>query len=104
VVVGASVESGTRRRGGFGCELELDAAMVAAGRLGCASRELCVGKKIEGEGKEEWDALAWQGRLGSSGSGRGARLDAAVAERPSERGVRGRSGASAMARARRVLE
>ena len=48
VVVGASVESGMGRRGGFGCELELDAAMVAAGRLGCASRELCVGKKRGG--------------------------------------------------------
>ena len=75
------MESGTRRRGGFGCELELDAAMVAAGRLGCASRELCVGKKNKGEGKEEWDALARQGRPGSSGSGRGVRPDAAVAER-----------------------
>ena len=94
-MVGASVESGTGRRGGFGCELELDAAMVAAGWLGCTSRELCVGKKNKGEGKEEWDALARQGRLGSSGSGRGARPDAAVAEWPSERGVRGRSGASA---------
>ena len=66
MVVGASVESGTGRRGRFGCELELDAAMVAAGRLGCASKELCVGKKNKGEGKEEWDALAWQGRPGSS--------------------------------------
>ena len=44
------------------------------------------------------------GSSGSSGSGRGARPDAAVTERPSERGVRGRSGASATARARRVLE
>ena len=63
-----------------------------------------MGKKNKGEGKEEWDALARQGRPGSSGSGRGARPDAAVAERQSERGVRGRSGASATARARRVLE
>jgi len=62
VVVGALVESGTGRRGGFGCELELDAAMVAAGRLGCASRELCVGKRNKGEGEEEWGALARQGR------------------------------------------
>jgi len=104
VVVGASVESGTGRRGGFSCELELDAAMVAAGRLSCESRELCVGKKNKGEGKEEWDSLARQGRPGSSGSGRGARPDAAVAERPSERGVRRRSGASVTARARCVLE
>ena len=76
------MESGTGRRGGFGCELELGAAMVAAVRLGCASRELCVGKKNKGEGKEEWDALARQGRpasSGSAGSGRGARPDAARA-------------------------
>ena len=65
MVVGASVESRTGRRGGFGCELELDAAMVAAGRLGCASRELCVGKRNKGEGEEEWGALARQGRPGS---------------------------------------
>jgi len=105
VVVGRG-EPGWRlsMEGEFSCELELGAAMVAAVRLGCASRELCVGKKNKGEGKEEWDALARQGRPGSSGSGRGARPDAAVVERPSERGVRGQSGASATARARRVLE
>ena len=81
VVVGRG-EPGWRLsvEGEFGCELELGAAMVAAVRLGCASRELCVGKKNKGEGKEEWDALARQGRPGSSGSGRGARPDAAVAE------------------------
>jgi hypothetical protein len=39
--------------------------MVAAGRLGCASRELCVGKRNKGSGEEEWGALAWQGRPGS---------------------------------------
>ena len=59
------MESGTGRRGGFGCELELNAAMVAAGRLGCMSRELCVQKKNKGEGKEKWGALARQGRPGS---------------------------------------
>ena len=58
VVVGASVESGTGRRGGFGCEL--DAAMVAAGRLGCANRELCMGKKNKG-GRE-----GGVGRFGSA--------------------------------------
>ena len=44
------------------------------------------------------------GSSGRAGSSRGARPDAAGTERPSERGVRGRSGASATARARRVLE
>ena len=90
VVVAGRGEPGWRLsvEGEFGCELELGAAMVAAVRLGCASRELCVGKKNKGEGKKEWDALARQGRPGSLGSGRCARPDAAVAERPSERGVR----------------
>ena len=80
------MESGTGRRGGFGCELELDAAMVAAGRLGCASRELCVGKRNKGEGEEEWGALARKGGRAAgknSGSGHGARPDAAIAKRPS---------------------
>ena len=44
------------------------------------------------------------GSSGRAGSSRGARPDAAGTERPSERGVRGRSGATATARARRVLE
>ena len=35
--------------------------------------------------KEEW--ISWAGRPGSSGSGRGARPDAAVAERPSRAAV-----------------
>ena len=50
VVVGRG-EPGWRLsvEGEFGCELELGAAMVAAVRLGCASRELCVGKKNKGE-------------------------------------------------------
>ena len=49
VVVGRG-EPGWRLsvEGEFGCELELGAAMVAAVRLGCASRELCVGKKRGG--------------------------------------------------------
>ena len=44
------------------------------------------------------------GSSGRAGSSRGARPDAAGTERPSERGVRRRSRASATARARRVLE
>ena len=96
VVVGRG-EPGWRLsvEGEFGCELELGAAMVAAVRLGCASRELCVGKKNKGEREGGVGCFGSQGRPGSScrrraGAGRGASgawLDAAVAER----GVRGRS-------------
>ena len=103
VVVGRG-EPGWRLsvEGEFGCELELGAAMVATVRLGCASREFCVGKKNKGKGREEWDALVPQGRPGSScrrraGAGRGASgawPDAAVAER----GVRGRSSEGGRAR------
>ena len=101
--------------GRFDCELELDAAMVAAGRLGCASRELCVGKKNKGEGKEEWDALArqgWPGSLGrrqaatrageGEGRGAGSGIDGqrcrhgVVAERSSGGGVRRSRGSAAV--------
>ena len=65
VVVGRG-EPGWRLsvEGEFGCELELGAAMVAAVRLGCASRELCVGKKNKGER---------EGGVGCFGSAREAR-------------------------------
>ena len=65
VVVGRG-EPGWRlsMEGEFGCELELGAAMVAAVRLGCASRELCVGKKNKGER---------EGGVGCFGSAREAR-------------------------------
>ena len=65
VVVGRG-EPGWRLsvEGEFGCELELGAAMVAAVRLGCASRELCMGKKNKGER---------EGGVGCFGSAREAR-------------------------------
>ena len=78
------------------------------GGCGSRAREQKPASAFMGEQEEErgW-ARRSRGRTGSSGragSSRGARPDAAGAERPLELGVRGRSGASATARARRVLE
>ena len=92
---GSSRRGWARRRGnGGGC--------------GSRAREQKLASAFMGEQEEErgW-ARRSRGRTGSSGragSSRGARPDAAGAERPSELGVHGRSGASATARARRVLE
>ena len=73
VVVGRG-EPGWRLsvEGEFGCELELGAAMVAAGRLCCASRELCVGKRTRGKGGRS--GMLWfnkGGRAALAGAGQG---------------------------------
>ena len=60
-----------------------------------------IGGMVKEEGMRAGREAGSSGRAGSS---RGARPDAAGAERPSKRGVCGRSRASAMARARCVLE
>ena len=70
----------TKRRGQLDGEVE----QRHGNGDGCGSRareQRLASAFIGGMVKEEWMAQAWM--PGSSGSGRGARPDAAVAERPS---------------------